>query len=354
MSTEKPMIIANRYKKLDSFNKGGMGEVLIFEDLHLQRKVVLKHLQPGVEARRLLDEQKALLRVRSKHVVQLYDIVDISYSAAVYPAIILEFIDGNNLDVAGYNPDEKYLNVIWQISCGLSDIHSHNIIHRDIKPNNIKIDKEGVVKILDFGLSRSNENANTKSVIGTPIFMAPELWGHETIAFDSSIDVYAYAVTCLTLLTSNVPKELLCHPPVQPSPADFSAAFKGIPLEITTILYKCLSADRAQRPSMDEVKNLLAKHLLRDKHRATVVLNGKCHTLDSSNKKISLNGTVGSLSIDYDGLDFKVSQVTGSVYINNSSTVVGSIVPGCCVLTFGQGANRKFVTFDVSNPEVMP
>lgn len=54
-----------------------MGEVIFCEDLHLQRQVVLKHLQAGVESRRLLDEQKALSKVRSKHVVQLYDIVNI-------------------------------------------------------------------------------------------------------------------------------------------------------------------------------------------------------------------------------------------------------------------------------------
>lgn len=348
------MLIANRYKTLDNSDRGGMGEVIFCEDLHLQRQVVLKHLQAGVEARRLLDEQKALSKVRSKHVVQLYDIVNIQGGVAQQPAIVLEFIDGEILQVGSFSVNQEYLNLIWQISCGLADIHSHGIIHRDIKPGNIKIDSEGVVKIIDFGLSRNNANAETRSIIGTPIFMAPELWGDHTIAFDSSIDVYAFGVTCLALLTDEPPLSLRSRPPSQPTLADFSAPLSGVPSEITNTLFQCLAVDRRDRPSMQFIKTLLEKHLLKDKHRATVVLNGVANTLDHKNRRISLNATVGSLTIEYDGLVFSVTQVAGAVYINNTSVSIGTIVPGCCVLTFGNGSGRKFVTFDVSNPEVMP
>ncbi|MBX9799509.1 MAG: serine/threonine protein kinase [Burkholderiaceae bacterium] len=348
------MLIANRYKTLDNSDRGGMGEVIFCEDLHLQRQVVLKHLQAGVEARRLLDEQKALSKVRSKHVVQLYDIVNIQGGVAQQPAIVLEFIDGKILQVGSFSVNQDYLNLIWQISCGLADIHSHGIIHRDIKPGNIKIDSEGVVKIIDFGLSRNHANAETRSIIGTPIFMAPELWGDNTIAFDSSIDVYAFGVTCLALLTDEPPLSLRSRPPSQPTLADFSAPLSGVPSEITNTLFQCLAVDRRDRPSMQVIRTLLEKHLLKDKHRATVVLNGVANTLDHKSRKISLNATVGSLTIEYDGLVFIVTQVAGAVYINNTSVSVGAIVPGCCVLTFGNGGGRKFVTFDVSNPEVMP
>jgi serine/threonine protein kinase len=354
MSKEATVLIANRYKSLNNSNRGGMGEVLFCEDTHLQRQVVLKYLQPGVDARRLLDEQKALSKLRSKHVVQLYDIVSIKKGAIEYPAIVLEYIDGETIEVESFAADAAYLNVIWQISCGLSDIHLGGIIHRDIKPNNIKIDAEGVVKILDFGLSRSNDEAKTRSVIGTPAFMAPELWGHTTIAFDSSIDVYAFGVTCLTLLTSKLPKKLQLHPPQQPSWRDFSSAFTGIPEEISRALYLCISTSSADRPTMQNIRDLLARQLLKNKHRATVVLNGTVHILDSKNTNIALNATVGNLAIKYDGLDFKVSSVSGDVYINNTPATAGQLIPGCCVLTFGNGAGRKFVTFDVSNPEVMP
>lgn len=348
------MLIANRYNTLNNSDRGGMGEVLFCEDIHLQRQVVLKYLQPGVEARRLLDEQKNLAKVRSKHVVQLYDIVSIQGNGTQYPAIVLEYIDGENLEVGKFSADNEYLNVIWQISCGLTDIHSRGIIHRDIKPGNIKIDNEGVVKILDFGLSRNNADAETQSIIGTPLFMAPELWGDQTIAFDSSIDVYAFGVTCHALLTHNSPSSLRHRPPRQPSWEEFFSPLAGIPDEISRALYSCLSTSSADRPTMQDLRDLLARQLLKNKHRATVVLNGLVHTLDSNNRKIALNASVGNLTIEYDGLDFIVTSVSGDVYINNTSAITGRVVPGCCVLTFGSGGSRKFVTFDVSNPEVMP
>ena len=349
------MLIANRYKTLDDYDMGGMGEVIFCEDIHLQRRVVLKRLQAGVEARRLLDEQKALSKVRSKHVVQLYDIVKIQEGSVQQSAIVLEFIDGGVLRDGSFSADKDYLNLLWQISCGLADIHSHGIIHRDIKPGNIKMDSERVVKIFDFGLSRNNTNAETKSIIGTPIFMAPELWGDQTIAFDSSIDVYAFAVTCLVLLTNKPPRCLYNTPPLQPTLADFSAPFTGMPDEITNILFQCLARNGQDRPPMKTIKNLLEKHILEGRHRATVVLNGTANTLDHENRRISLSAkNIGGITIEYDGLAFKVTQVTGVVYINNTHVISGSIVPGCCVLTFGNDSNRKFVTFDISNPEVMP
>lgn len=89
-----------------------MGEVIFCEDQHLQRQVVLKHLQAGVEARRLLDEQKALSKVRSKHVVQLYDIVNIQGAVTQQPAIVLEFIDGETLQAGSLSANADYLNLI--------------------------------------------------------------------------------------------------------------------------------------------------------------------------------------------------------------------------------------------------
>ena len=348
------MLIQNRYRTLDTSDRGGMGEVLYCEDIHLQRQVVLKYLQPGVDGRRLLDEQKALTKVRSKHVVQLYDIVTINGVGIEYPAIILEYINGETLTIGNYSADIEYLKLIWQISCGLAEIHAHGIIHRDIKPSNIKIDNEGVVKILDFGLSRNDADAQTRSIIGTPVFMAPELWGDQTIAFDSSIDVYAFGVTCFALLSENVLGNLAERPPVQPSLADFSVPFASLPQEVSQMLHSCVATNKIDRPTMQDVAELLEKQLLKDKHRATVVLNGVVHILDNNNRRITLNASICSLTIEYNGLEFIVAQVTGAVFINNTQVRVGNVVPGCCVLTFGTSSGRTFVTFDVSNPEVMP
>jgi len=142
------MKIADRYEPTGATSAGGMGEIIECIDLHLQRRVIIKRLQADIEARRLLDEQRALAKVRSKHVVQLYDIVELTDRRKTEKAIVLEFIEGNNLGINSFKPDRDYLKVLWQIAGGLKDIHAAGVIHRDIKPDNIRIDVEGVVKII--------------------------------------------------------------------------------------------------------------------------------------------------------------------------------------------------------------
>ena len=82
------------------------------------------------------------------------------------------------------------------------------------------LDNEGVIKIIDFGLARSHDEAKTHSIIGTPIFMAPELWSDKTVSFDQSIDVYAFGVTCLALLSATVLTELTHRPPSNRLPSN--------------------------------------------------------------------------------------------------------------------------------------
>ena len=350
------MKIADRYEPTGAISAGGMGEIIECFDLHLQRRVIIKRLQVGIQERRLIDEQKALARLRSKHVIQLYDIIELTDRRKPEKAIVIEFIDGENLEVNFFKPDRAYLNVLWQIACGLKDIHEGGVIHRDIKPSNIRVDNEGIIKIIDFGLARSGGDAKTRSIIGTPVFMAPELWSDRTVSFDQSIDVYAFGATALALLTKNPPKELAHQPPQAVSLTALKSSLHGLQTEIVALIHNCLRSDPNRRPTMAAVQARLARHLLENEHRALVVMDGKAHHLNRENRKITLNaGTVGSLTIEYDGFDFKISNASGAVSLNNTAARAGSIVPGCCVITFGgAGQNRRFVTFDVSHPEVMP
>lgn len=349
------MKFAERYEPTGNTESGGMGDIIECNDTHLQRRVIIKRLQAGIEERRLLDEQRALARLRSKHVVQLFDILELTDRRRPDKAIVIEFIDGKNLEVGSFNPGRAYLNTLWQIACGLHDIHEAGLIHRDIKPNNIRMDSEGVIKIIDFGLSRSRDEAKTRGIIGTPIFMAPELWKDSTVSFSQAIDVYAFGATAIALLSTNAPEELASHPPRQIDLPTLGRALPGLQSNITSLIHNCLKLDPADRPTMSEVQSYLARHLLENEHRALVVFGGKPNLLDKTNRKITLkSNTLGSVSIEYNGFDFRVSAVVGSIFLNNTIAHVGSLVPGCCVLTFGTGSNRRFVTFDVSHPEVMP
>jgi eukaryotic-like serine/threonine-protein kinase len=348
-------MIAGRYEAKGLISGGGMGEIVECKDTHLDRPVILKLLPPGTEERRLVDEQKALVRVRSKHVVQLYDIVELPAAERKQKALVLEFIDGANLEPHSFEPSREYMKVLWQIACGLSEIHANSIIHRDIKPNNIRMDKEGVVKIIDFGLSRSSgAAAKTRSIIGTPVFMAPELWRDSTVSFDKSVDVYAFAVTAVALLKRKLPVEFRKQPPAAISATTLSSTLDGLPEDLISVLHQCLSFDIGARPRMDDVQARLTRHLLYNRHRALVVMSGETNQLDSKSRRITLYAAgTGSLTIDYDGFGFRVSSATGHVYLNNTQAQADMAVPGCCVITFGVGGSRRFVTFDVSNPEVM-
>lgn len=350
------MIVPSRYSATGNSVVGGMGEVHACTDEHLNRKVVFKVLKHGEESRRLLDEQKALLQLRSKHVVQLYDVVEVVDDGLTKRALVLEYIEGQTLGFHSFDIGFDFVELLWQIACGLAAIHEVGIIHRDIKPSNIILSLGGVAKILDFGLSRNaGVDAHTISAIGTPLFMAPELWSRDAVSFDQSVDVYAYAITALMLLKERkLPAELFAYPPKPLIPHSLSESLVGLPPDIVDLLERCLECTPEKRPVMHDVECILRKHLLFNKHRALLVVDESIHELHvgAAVANIIINPDV-AISIRYDGMIFVVSSLLGPIYINNIPAVVGMELPGCCVITIVLGRTRKFVTFDVSNPEVM-
>lgn len=332
-----------------------MGDIAVYLDSHLNRKVVVKTLKPGQDDRRLIDERKALLKLRSKHVVQLFDLLELDNAGTMQKALVLEFIDGKDLAVGTLKGGPEHLHVIWQVACGLLAIHQEKIIHRDIKPNNIRVDNDGVVKILDFGLARSvGADAHTRSPIGTPGFMAPELWKSSNISFDQAIDVYAFAVTALMLIQDDLPDELASWPPQPMPPGALAKLLPDTPPDVVQLLQASLRSDPQTRPTIDAIEGSIRKHLLKDRHRAFLVLGNDTHEIHSGSRSATVSsGTRGSLGIKYDGLVFSVTSIVGAVLLNNAPIKVSDELPACCVITFGVHPNRTFVTFDVSNPEVM-
>lgn len=185
--------------------------------------------------------------------------------------------------------------------------------------------------------------------------MAPELWRGSTISFDKTIDVYAFGMTALALLGVTPPNELRAHPPVSAPVGAVSGLLTGLPGGVATILEACLSHSPANRPQMSQVRDELARHLLFDKHRALLIISGQQHEINNNKRAASVRfGATTSIVISYDGYVFSVSQISGDVSANNKPLSVGSIINGCAVLTLVSTSSRGFVTFDVSNPEVMP
>jgi serine/threonine protein kinase len=189
-------LIANRYEPTGNATWGGMGELNECEDKNLSRKVMLKRVFKPSDFSRLLDEQKALIKLRSKHVVQLLDVVTFRWKTTDVTCLVLEFIEGTDLDKLSFEPDAGFRKLLWQIASGITEIHKAGVIHRDIKPQNIRRDTNGVVKIFDFGLAReTGKDDKTQSISGTLGYMAPELYGTSTISFSPGVTVIDHGIT---------------------------------------------------------------------------------------------------------------------------------------------------------------
>ena len=349
-------IIANRYEVRGSSLVGGMAAVLPCHDTILERPVAIKIMPGSANQRRVQDELNALLKMRSKHVVQVYDVLKWQHDDL---AIVQEFIVGADLFEPALAPTNavEYLKLVWQIASGISDIHSLDVIHRDIKPNNMKLDAEGVIKIFDFGLARDEgPAAATQGFIGTRGFAAPELYQHEA-QFTAAVDIYAFGATALYLGLQDLPAELKRQPP-RPSGENY---FDSLPFhldaEVRSVLHACLEHNVASRPAMRNVRAVLGKHLLFDRHKALIVFQGRPSYLDRTNRAVSLQlANLGSVEIRYDGFCFRVHSVGGDVYINNARCTVNDILPGACVVTLGAPEHqnrRKYITFDLSHPEIV-
>ncbi|GAB3748932.1 serine/threonine-protein kinase [Lysobacter olei] len=350
------MQLGGRYTVLGDALNGGMGLVYPCQDEILDRRVAVKVIQSGVEERRMLDEVRALLKLRSKHVVQVYDLLRLDGGSL---AIVQEFVEGPDLFDGSTQAatTEQLYRQLWQIASGIADIHDANVIHRDVKPNNMKLDPEGVIKIFDFGLARDEgPDASTMGFVGTRGFAAPELYADD-VQFTPAIDVYAFGATALYLAARDLPTELVAQPPLAAPDEFIDRACNGWAPDIKRVIAQCLAPRPHERPTMGEVRHLLSRYLLVNRHQGLLVYQGQPSYLNAGNRSVTADlPGMGGLKINYDGLDFFVVALNGDVYINNQQARVGQLLPGSCVIALGapdQGARRRYITFDLSSPEVL-
>jgi eukaryotic-like serine/threonine-protein kinase len=351
-----------RYVPTGSSAAGGIGTVMFCQDTNLDRKVAIKFIQPGGEHRRLLDELASLQKIRSKHVVQIFDVTYVNPGSRM--GIVEEFIDGKDLEpLLGKTKPTAFVRLLYQMAAGLADIHAVDIVHRDFKPNNTLIDADGILKIIDFNLARRKDAAHTQGFVGTRGYAAPELYADGTVDFDESVDVYALGVTAFALLKGPVlPKEMQSRPPEPQAWLDSGGGFAGLGLhldpKLVTLLDKCFSEAPSKRPAASAIRDRAARVLLRGKHRAFFTYgNGQTFELSDTNPNVNLKNPLGEIGIAYDMLDFKVASTTGEVWINNMQLPVGAVLPGSCVIALGgpqrRAYERAFITMDVSHPEVV-
>ena len=200
----------SHYKILEKLGEGGMGEVFLAEDTKLDRKVALKFLpeeytKDQQAKERFEREAKAAAALNHPNIVTIYDINE--HEDQTY--IAMEYVDGQTLKEQITNrklPITEIMDIFTQICQGLSKAHETGIIHRDIKPQNIIIDKESRVKILDFGLAKLkgvSQLTRESSTLGTVAYMSPEQ--AMGIEVDHRTDIWSLGVVLYEMLSGELP-----------------------------------------------------------------------------------------------------------------------------------------------------
>jgi len=353
-----PFKLPPRYTHSGKKFEGGQGSVYVCKDTYLERLVAIKVIEDSSGTAHILKELAAIQQIKSRHVVQIYDIVRSVKGDAL--GIVQEFVPGPHVS-SHFKAEmglDDFIKILYQIACGISDIHQSGIVHRDIKPANIKLDAEGIAKLLDFGLSVESRKAPvTHAARGTACFLAPEMYGTLPIKYTTAVDTFAFGVTARTIAEGGaiLPAFRQTPPFGNPLPS-FANCKLGIPPDVVNILDGTLVSDPKKRPEMTVVRDRLARRILYGKHRAVVSSSGQIHELSDPGKSIFLKAGTDQIRIKYDGLQFTVESLAGDVFLNNTSTNIGSVLPDSCVITLGGPAlkwNRTFAPFNVSHPGVV-
>lgn len=347
---------SSRYTNAVALAGGGMSDTLLCDDSNLKRKVVIKTLKPGVSSSKLQDELAALSSIRSKHVVQVLDIIHDGDGNII--GFVEEYIEGVPLTCAPISDPVVAMRFLYPIACGIADIHAHGRLHRDLKPDNMKFDNEGTLKIFDFGLAKLETTAGTSLLYFSHGYTAPEAFQKNTLGFHEfsrAIDVFAFGAIALWALNQGkLPPEFSTIPSSVPSVGcDFSLLSANLPTPVSAILNSTFNLKPEDRPDMIQVRDRIARHLLYDRHRMLLTYGATDYWLDAGNRTTSLSYGAANIQVRYDGLDFRVTSVSGSVMINNVAASVGTLLKGAAVIVLRDVSGKVSITADVSHPEVM-
>ena len=256
-----------RYEIILEIGRGGMGVVFKAKDTVLDRVVAYKMLSARGDNPQAINwfkrEAKSIASLNHQNIISIYDFGENEDGYF----IVMEYVDGFNLrDICFENKNfiySSFKRVFSQISDGLAYAHNHNIIHRDIKPLNIMINRGGIVKIMDFGLAKFVEEQNVgHSVIkGTPHFMPPEQIIGKPV--DLKADIFALGVTMYYLLAGNrypfEEGEILYHN-IHTPPPSLMEKNRAISKALNDIVMRCLEKKPDDRyPNMMALKKDIDK-----------------------------------------------------------------------------------------------
>ena len=305
----------DRYEIISPLGAGGMGQVYLARDMRLERKVALKLLldERAKDDQRLLrfeQEARAASALNHPNIITIYEIGDFDSTHF----IATEFIEGMTLRkilADGKMPTIASLDVAIQIASALSAAHDAGIIHRDIKPENVMLRRDGIVKVLDFGLAKLTEEGqgdketrgqaeyttlatDPGTVMGTATYMAPEQ--ARGLRVDARVDIFSLGVMLYEMVTGRPPFDGATPIDVmtqvlERDPRPLTSFSHGLPFELQRIVGKAMRKDREER--YQTIKDLLLdlKSLKRELE-ATTTSTYSTNVDSASGSKLALAPTV--------------------------------------------------------------
>jgi serine/threonine-protein kinase len=246
------------YKILGRLGKGGMGDIYKAIQNPLNRIVALKVLPPHFVrdeefAKRFEIEARAISLLQHQNIVSIYEYGE----EDGFRFFAMQFVDGMDLSqlIEGHRevPITAVLDFSRQICRGLRYAHQHNVIHRDIKPQNILIDRNKIAKLSDFGIAKIFSGTNitmTGFTLGTPEYMSPEQALGKKI--DHQTDIYSLGIVMYEMLTKQLPftggdAMAVAYKQVHDQPVLPSQKRRDTPRRLELIVLKALKKDREER-----------------------------------------------------------------------------------------------------------
>lgn len=270
------MYISDRYEIIDKVGSGGMADVYKAKCHRLNRYVAIKVLKPEFSddtnfVKKFRGEAQSAAGLSHPNIVSVYDVGD---DNGLY-YIVMELVEGITLkhfiERKGKLEVKEAVGIAIQIAMGMEAAHNNHIIHRDIKPQNIIISKEGKVKVTDFGIAKAtNSNTITSNAMGSVHYLSPEQarGGYS----DEKSDIYSLGITMYEMLSGQVPfagdntvSVALLH--IQGEAIPLREIDPSIPLSVEKIVQKCMQ----KKP---ERRYLSASELIADLKRSISNPNG--------------------------------------------------------------------------------
>src|SRR5271155_2415278 len=257
---EPGTILAERFEILQLLGQGGMGAVYKARDTELERLVALKLIRPELAShpeilRRFKQELILAREVTHRNVIRIFDLGQ----AQGIKFITMEYVEGRDLRTIIHEHDkekmtsEEVVPIVLQITAALDAAHNAGVVHRDLKPQNVMLDKDGRVYVMDFGIARSLETpgmTQTGALMGTPEYMSPEQAKGEKV--DARSDLFALGIIFYEMLTGISPFKAdtamaMMFKRTQERATPLAQLNMGVPAVISDIVSKCLETKAEER-----------------------------------------------------------------------------------------------------------